>query len=99
MRVRAVLAGLWLGCAACTSDCYTLAQNICQCQPTPIAIQACDNNIAQQNSFANPSAADAARCTAQLQACDCRTLAAGTLQSKVTCGLARENPRDHALNP
>jgi hypothetical protein len=99
--VRELFAALLLlsAGAACNNDCYTLAQNICTCQPTPSLISACDNDISQQNSLANPTSADLARCHAELQACDCRSLQSGSLQAKVICGLARENPTDKALNP
>jgi hypothetical protein len=84
--------------AGCNNDCYNLAKNICACQPTATAIQTCNSNISTANSAANPTSADLARCTAALNACDCRILASGSAQSKVTCGLARANPTDTALN-
>jgi hypothetical protein len=85
--------------SACNNDCYTLAQSICQCQSTPSLVSACQNDISQQNGVASPTAADLARCHAALKTCDCRSLQSGSLQAKVTCGLARENPADKALNP
>jgi len=93
-------AALVLGLAsACNNDCYTLAQNICQCQATPTLVSACQNDVSQQNGIASPTSADLARCHTALTACDCRSLQSGSLQAKVTCGLARENTSDKALNP
>ena len=88
-----------LALAGCNNDCLNLAKTICQCQPTPTAISSCNNNVSVANSQAQPTAADQARCTALLKVCDCRSLQAGSLQAKVNCGLARENPADLALNP
>ena len=85
--------------SACNNDCYSLAQSICQCQATPALVGACQNDISQQNGVASPTSADLTRCHRELQACDCRSLQSGSLQAKVTCGLARENPADKALNP
>ena len=93
-----LLLGLGLA-GACNNDCYTLAQNICQCQATPQLVGACQNNVSQQNGVQNPNSTDLARCHAELQTCDCRSLQSGSLQAKVTCGLARPNPNDSALNP
>ena len=84
---------------ACNNDCYNLAQNICQCESTPQLVSACQNDVSQQNGVQNPTSADLARCHAMLQTCDCRSLQSGSLQAKVTCGLARPNPTDKALNP
>ncbi len=89
----------WGFAIGCNNDCYTLAQNICQCQSTPTLVGACQNDVSQQNGIASPTSADLARCHAALQTCDCRSLASGSFQAKVTCGLARENPTDKALNP
>ncbi len=82
----------------CNNDCYNLATQICQCQPTAQAIATCNSNIAQANSVAQPTNADLARCTAALNTCDCRTLATGTPEAKVACGLARPNPKDLVIS-
>jgi hypothetical protein len=91
-----LVLGLAIGC---NNDCYTLAQNICQCQSTPTLVAACQNDVSQQNGIASPTSVDLARCHAELQTCDCRSLAGGSYQAKAICGLARENPNDKALNP
>ncbi len=93
------LVAVFLGAAGCNNDCYNLAQSICQCQPKPNLIAACQNDVAQQNGIASPTQADLARCHAMLKTCDCRSLASGTYQAKVLCGLAREkNPDDSPVN-
>jgi hypothetical protein len=91
--------GALLFAAGCNNDCYNLAENICGCQPTATAIATCNANISQANSSAQPTSADLTRCTAALNACDCRTLASGSPESKVTCLLARPNPTDVAQAP
>ena len=99
MRVLLLAVGASLLTVGCNNACYSLAQNICNCQPTATAVATCNQNISTANGVANPTDADLSRCTAALTNCDCRVLASGTLQSKVTCGLARENPNDKALSP
>ncbi len=99
MKKLALLVATLLVAAGCNNDCYNLAKNICQCQPTATAISTCNSNISQFNSVANPTNADLARCTAALTNCDCRELASDSPQSKVVCGLARANPTDKAMNP
>jgi hypothetical protein len=91
-----LLAGLGLGC---NNDCYNLAQSICACQANPTLIGACQNDVSQQNGVQSPTSADLARCHQELQVCDCRSLASGSYQSKVLCGLARDKSRDTSLNP
>jgi hypothetical protein len=91
-----LLVGLGVGC---NNDCYNLAQSICQCQANPTLIAACQADVSQQNGVQSPTAKDLARCHTMLQTCDCRSLASGSYQSKVLCGLARENPQDSSLNP
>ncbi len=99
-KVAAALVFLGLGLeTGCNNDCYNLAQNICQCESTPTLVAACQNDVSQQNGIASPTSADLARCHTMLTACDCRSLQSGSLQAKVTCGLARPNPTDQALNP
>jgi hypothetical protein len=101
-RLRAALFALELGLvagAACNNDCYTLAQNICQCESTPQLVGACQNDVSQQNSIQSPNSTDLARCHEMLKTCDCRSLQSGSLQAKVACGLARANPDDKSLNP
>jgi hypothetical protein len=85
--------------AGCNNDCYNLAKQICQCQPSAQAIATCNSNISQANSVAQPTSADLSRCTAALPVCDCRTLATGTPEAKVACLMARPNPKDSAFNP
>jgi hypothetical protein len=99
LKKLCLAAAALLLAAGCNNDCYNLAKNICQCQPTATAIATCNQNISQANSVANPTAADLARCTAMLNSCDCRELASGSLSAKVACGMARPNPQDQALNP
>jgi hypothetical protein len=96
---RLLLVACLVGAAAgCNNDCYNLAQTICQCQPSSTAISTCKNNVSVQNSNAHPSADDLARCHAQLQICDCRALQNNSVQGKINCGLARENPADQTMD-
>jgi hypothetical protein len=85
--------------AACGNDCYTLAKSVCQCATNANAIAICNSQVAVENGLVHPTTADLKRCHDLLQVCDCRTLTSQSLQSKVSCGLARENPTDRALNP
>ncbi len=97
MRTASLLLALAALSAGCQSDCYTLAQNICQCAASQAEQQSCISQIALINGTANPSSADLARCTQELNTCDCRMLETGTLAAKVACGLARPDPNDRSL--
>jgi hypothetical protein len=93
----AIAALLWG--AGCNNNCYNLAKVVCQCGATANGIAVCNSVVAVQNGIAKPTQEDLDRCGELLKVCDCRLLGAQTLQAKVACGLARDNPRDQALSP
>ncbi len=92
-------AAIALIAAGCNNDCYALAKNICQCGTNANAIAVCNSQVAVENGIQHPTQEDLNRCHDLLQICDCRLLTSQNLSSKVSCGLARENLRDRALNP
>jgi len=94
----AAVLGLLSG-AGCNNACYNLAKTICQCEPTSNSIAVCNNQVAVRNGIASPTSEDLQRCQNLLNVCDCRSLQSQSLAAKVSCGLARENPTDKALNP
>ena len=85
--------------AGCNNNCYNLAKIVCQCGATANGIAVCNAVVSVQNGVAQPTQEDLNRCGELLKVCDCRLLAGQTLQAKVACGLARENPTDKAQSP
>ena len=87
---RALLLALALAVplliSACSTQCEELAVEICACEPTRSARDACERRAQQQSDADEPSERDQNRCERLLDTCDCNTL--DTAAGKRACGLA-----------
>jgi hypothetical protein len=75
-----------LGAIGCTDDCQALSEDICFCQATQAAQQACIQRITTQSSTIKPTATQRKHCAEILDAgtCKCTALAKGDYAA---CGL------------
>jgi hypothetical protein len=103
--VRALLNRWWtvlaclLACAlaaGCKGPCRNLAESLCACARSSADKDACNQNVANEDSRLSPSASDNAFCTTLLTrppdsgvGCDCHLI--NTTQGKIACGLARSS--------
>ena len=94
LRYRPPMARLVLGIgvvwglslAGCTDPCVTLAERICNCEPTAADRRSCVNNrITNQQGNVVISDADRSVCTAALDTCTCAALDVNDLSA---CGYA-----------
>lgn len=72
--------------AACSTPCEELAAEICSCEDSRSARDACERRAQQQADANEPSNAEQNRCERLLDTCDCFTL--DTAAGKRACGLA-----------
>jgi len=94
------LAGLALAASGCTSPCQELGDRICNCQPVGSARSACQVDVKNRLSAANPSSSQEDYCSSRLATCpdpgtswnatspppECTLL--NSCQGMVNCGLA-----------
>jgi hypothetical protein len=89
-----------LACAAlvagCKGPCRNLAESLCQCANSSADKDACNQNVANEDSRIGPTDSDNAFCTTLLNppadggiGCDCHLI--NTTQGKIACGLARNS--------
>lgn len=84
------LAALSTQVAACDDACLALSKEICRCESTQLAQQACIQRVENEASQApdgTPTVKQKERCTELIDSCNCDALAAGDLEA---CGLAYE---------
>ena len=72
--------------SACSTPCEELAAEICACEDTRSARDACERRAKQQASANEPSQGEQDRCEQLLDTCDCFAL--NTAAGKRACGLA-----------
>ncbi len=89
MKRALVLAAALVGpllLGGCTTPCEDLAAEICACEDSRSAEDACERRAKQQSDVDEPSQAEQDRCEALLESCDCDEL--DTAAGKRACGLA-----------
>ena len=72
--------------AGCSTPCEELAAEICACEPSRSARDACERRAGQQADASEPSDAEQNRCERLIDTCDCHVL--DTAAGKRACGLA-----------
>lgn len=82
----ALVLMLVLGAGGCFDPCDTLADRICECEPSELATLQCKRRVEIQKEQHKPTDADRAACEAALETCSCDALERGKLSA---CGFAR----------
>jgi putative hemolysin len=81
--------------AGCKGPCRNLAESLCQCALSSADKDACNQNVANEDSRIGPTASDNAFCLSLLHpadgglGCDCHLI--NTTQGKMACGLSRSS--------
>jgi len=77
---------LLLTASGCFDPCDTLADRICECEPTELATLQCKQRVEVQKEQHKPTDADRSACEAALETCTCDALEQRKLSA---CGYAR----------